>query len=71
MEATVPENQSAVPDAAEALVLLGEAARAGSVSAMKELLAHHRERRQQGGDALSAVDELAAKRASQSGGETR
>ncbi len=54
---------SSVPDQREVLELLSEAARAGSVSAMKELLAYHRERRQgRGPDAVDELDELAERR---------
>ena len=41
LEATVPENTSAIADKQEVLVLLSEAARGGSVPAMKALLAYH------------------------------
>jgi hypothetical protein len=56
----------AVPDRDELLRLLGESARSGSVTAMKALLD---ERRRDGDDAeaplvRSAIDELAARRAS-------
>ncbi|HYH59581.1 MAG TPA: hypothetical protein VD790_10230 [Thermoleophilaceae bacterium] len=64
MEATAPMDRAGVPDEAELLRLLGEAARAGSVSAMKELLRYYQER--EGDDAkgspLKGVDELAAHR---------
>src|SRR5690349_10748820 len=57
--------QGGVPDEAEILELLGEAARTGNVSAMKELRAYHREQRDpdQADDPLSGVDELAQRRA--------
>jgi hypothetical protein len=42
VEATMPEDASAVPSEQEVLHLLGEAARAGNVAAMKELRAYHR-----------------------------
>ena len=42
VEATVPEHATAIADEHEVLVLLTEAARGGSVSAMKVSLAHHR-----------------------------
>ena len=45
LEATTPADAQPVPDEHEILVLLSEAARAGSVSAMKVLLAHHRQQR--------------------------
>src|SRR5687768_17227339 len=44
MEATAPMDRGGVPDEAEVLNLLGEAARAGSVPAMRELLRYYRER---------------------------
>ena len=40
LEATVPEHATAIADEHEFLVLLTKAARGGSVSAMKALLAH-------------------------------
>lgn len=43
VEATMPEDASAMPSEQEVLRLLGEAARAGNVAAMKELRAYHRE----------------------------
>ena len=42
VEATVPEHATAIADKQELLELLSVAARGGSVSAMKVLLAHHR-----------------------------
>lgn len=63
MEATAAACASEVPDERELLMLLGEAARCGSVPAMRELLAYHRERPQpQPGDVVTALDELAARR---------
>ena len=65
VEATVPEHATAVVDEHELLVLLSEAARGGSVSAIKVLLAYHRERRSGGEqvrDVLDELDELAALR---------
>jgi hypothetical protein len=44
LEASIPAGASSVPDDHEVLVLLSDAARAGNVAAMKELLAYHRER---------------------------
>ena len=41
VEATAPEHATAIADKHEVLVLLTEAARGGSVSAMKVLLAYH------------------------------
>ena len=54
-----------IPDEQEVLRLLGESARGGNVSAMKELRAYHRERDgdQTEADPLSSIDELAARRA--------
>ena len=53
-----------VPDLEELLVLLGEAARAGSVPAAKELLAWHDRRRAdwERPDPLDRFGELAARR---------
>ena len=62
LEATTPADAPAVPDRGELLRLLGLAARMGNVPAMRELLRHHREQRQEPGP-LAAVDELAARRA--------
>lgn len=54
-----------VPTEEEVLELLGEAARTGNVSAMKELRAYHRERNsnETENSPLAVVDELASKRA--------
>ncbi len=63
-EATRKPSERPVADQAELLVLLSEAARAGSVPAMRELLAFHRTtRRKPGGfDVLDELDELAVRR---------
>ncbi len=59
LEATVPEHATAIADKHEVLVLLSEAARGGSVSAMKVLLAHHRLPRPAAVDPIFAeLDEL-------------
>jgi predicted transcriptional regulator len=66
VEATVPEHATAIADEQEILVLLSEAARGGSVSAMKVLLAHHRLPRPAVVDPIfQELDELA-----QRGGDT-
>ena len=64
VSAATPKHAPAVPTEAEVLELLGEAARGGSVAAMKELLVYHRERRGVAGavDAVAELDELAARR---------
>ena len=63
LEATTPAETQPVPDEHEVLLLLSEAARGGSVAAMRELLAYHRERRQgRRPDAVDALDELAERR---------
>jgi hypothetical protein len=63
LEATVPEHATAIADEHEVLVLLSEAARGGSVSAMKVLLAYHRPPRAVGVDPLMReLDELAQRR---------
>ena len=63
VEATVPEHATAIADEHEVLVLLTEAARGGSVSAMKVLLAHHRLPRPAAVDPLwRELDELARRR---------
>ncbi len=66
MEATVRSGELAVPDEHEVLVLLGQAARAGSVAAMKELRAYHGDRKalpcDNKRDAFSALDDLARRR---------
>lgn len=46
LEASTPANAQPIPDEHEVLVLLSEAARGGNVTAMRELLAYHREREQ-------------------------
>jgi Ribbon-helix-helix protein, copG family len=46
VEATTPKDAPAVPTELEVLELLSTAARGGNVAAMRELLAYHRERRQ-------------------------
>lgn len=54
--------QGGVPDEQEILELLGEAARTGSVSAMKELRAYHREQRipeDSDDDFISQLEEFA------------
>src|SRR5262245_56477298 len=51
-----------VPSETEVLELLGEAARDGSVSAMKEMRAYWREQRNDDTDKLAGYDEVAAKR---------
>lgn len=63
MRAAFPEGD--VPDEDELLRLLGQAARAGSVPAIKELLAHYREAGEwkSSASSLAAVDELAEHRA--------
>jgi hypothetical protein len=65
LEATVPEHATAIADEHEVLVLLSEAARGGSVSAMKALLAFHRGRGRQpevGREVCDELDELAHRR---------
>ena len=65
LEATVDEHAAAVADLDEILVLLTDAARSGSVPAMKTLLAHHlRFPRPAAVDhsILGELDELAARR---------
>ncbi len=63
LEATVTPGEQSVPDEQECLKLLGEAARSGSVAAMRELRAYHRDRRGPGStDAVSELDDLAARR---------
>ncbi len=61
LEASItPAEAGTVPDEHEVLVLLSEAARGGNVTAMRELLAYHREREQvREPDAIDALDELA------------
>lgn len=57
MEASMtPEERSSVPDERELLLLLGEKARAGNVTAMKALLEEHR--RDGGDEPPSEFDEL-------------
>jgi hypothetical protein len=50
-----------VPDEAEVLRLLGEAARSGNVSAMKELRVYHREQAEpdEGTDFISQLEDFA------------
>ena len=62
LEAT--KSDRGVPSEAEVLELLGEAARTGNVSAMKELRNYHRERNSDETEEapLAAVDELAIRR---------
>ena len=63
VEVAVPEHATAIADEHEVLVLLTEAARGGSVSAMKVLLAHHRLPRPAVVDPIfRELDELAARR---------
>lgn len=65
LKAGDPASPNDVPDEAEVLRLLGESARSGSVSAMKELRAYHREQRdpdETADDPLAGVDELALRR---------
>ena len=54
--------QGDVPSEHEVLLLLSEQARCGSVPAMKELRADHRERAAGDQDGLAQFDELAARR---------
>jgi hypothetical protein len=61
MNAASPEGD--VPGEEELLRLLGQAARAGSVPAIKELLAHYRECSESKSSPLAVVDELAERRA--------
>jgi predicted transcriptional regulator len=72
VEATVPEEASAVPSEQELLHLLGEAARAGNVAAMKELRAYHREHERDETEtpkkgSVEALDELASRRPRRTG----
>ena len=53
--------QGDVPSEHEVLLLLSEAARCGSVPAMRELRAYHRERAGDHGDKVGHFDELAAR----------
>ena len=65
LEATVPEHATAIADIHEVLVLLTEAARGGSVPAMKALLAYdHGHAKQPDGarDVFDELDELALRR---------
>ena len=62
LEATMPADAAPVPSAQEVLELLGEAARAGSVAAMKELRQYHEERRTRDDDPFAEFDELARRR---------
>lgn len=59
--ATIPQDRASVPDRDELLRLLGEAARDGSVTAMKTLLAEHRGDGQPGSTG-SLIGDLAARR---------
>ena len=62
VEATMPEHATDIADEHEVLVLLTEAARGGSVPAMKALLTYHRGRASQPEpvrDVFDEVDELA------------
>jgi predicted transcriptional regulator len=61
LQATVPER--GIPSEQEVLELLGEAARAGNVAAMRELRTYHREQDVVGADPLAEFDELATRRA--------
>jgi antitoxin component of RelBE/YafQ-DinJ toxin-antitoxin module len=63
LEAT--KDDRGVPTEQEILELLGEAARTGNVSAMKELRAYHREQQDpnEAEDPLAEFDELAERRA--------
>jgi hypothetical protein len=70
VEATTPDHVGPVPDEAELLALLGEAARSGSVPAMRELLAHHRqvcERPEPVETFWAELDALAARRLEENG----
>ena len=65
VEATVPEHATAIADEQEVLVLLTDAARSGSVPAMKALLAYdHGHAKQPDGarDVFDELDELASRR---------
>ena len=67
VEATVPEYATAIADKNEILVLLSQAARGGSVSAMKALLAYHRLPQPAAVDPIFAeLDELAGRRTTDS-----
>jgi predicted transcriptional regulator len=59
VEATTPEDASATPSEQEVLHLLGEAARAGNVAAMKELRAYHREHKEAEDKSLADLDAFA------------
>ena len=61
MAATLPNG--GIPTAREVLELLGEAARSGSMPAMRELRAYHRERTDSGENPFAEFDELALRRA--------
>src|SRR2546423_860339 len=63
VEATTSEDSSAIPSEQELLELLGEAARAGNVAAMRELRAYHRERTGKTENPFAEFDELAERRA--------
>lgn len=60
MEVAMPDGH--VPTDQEVLEMLGRAARAGNVSAMKELRAHHRANEAETETPLAVVDELAQRR---------
>src|SRR3989442_1650859 len=61
MAAALPKG--GVPTEQEILELLGEAARAGNVPAMRELRAYHRERAQTTDSPFAEFDQLAERRA--------
>ena len=54
-----PPASEDIPDETEVLRLLGESARAGNVSAMKELRAYHREQANDGDDFISQLEDFA------------
>lgn len=64
LEATHKPSERPVADEAELLILLSEAARSGSVPAMRELLAYHRNTRHKPGgfDVMDELDEFAMRR---------
>jgi hypothetical protein len=64
MQATAREDEPAIPPEQEALELLSEAARAGSVPAMRELRVYWREQSgQPNDDEFFELDQLARRRA--------
>jgi hypothetical protein len=68
LEAT-RHDASGIPDEQEVLELLGESARLGNVSAMKMLLAYHREHpKESDDDPFAEFDELARERAARERG---